>query len=222
MLQQLRPRMFQNYILKSLTSKWRMLSNIHKNESCYIFGSGGSIKWFDLTCFNDKPGIATGKLHYHKDYLKLDCIKYFVFPEPWIFVPHPFIYLDRHILHRKRMQFLKPIAKDINDLITTKKKMKTFINLSNAPFIKGENIYYMWRNLPIERNSTDKSLNTHDLFSGSFFASLTVAYFLGFKKIYLIGFDAFTIEPTLNLRFYEHGKGEIGKNTPRRIDIQFE
>ena len=61
--------------------------------------------------------------------------------------------------------------------------------------------------MPEIRNQTDKLLSQFDLFGGSFHASLSIAYYLGFSKIYLVGFDAWTIQPARTLRWYELGEG---------------
>lgn len=42
---------------------------------------------------------------------------------------------------------------------------------------------------------------------GSFDASLAIAYYLGFSHVYLIGFDAWTIQPARNMHWYERGEG---------------
>ena len=58
--------------------------DLHKDEECYIFGNGPSIKWMDLSNFKDKISICTGQMHYHKDFDELDS-RYFLLMEPWIF-----------------------------------------------------------------------------------------------------------------------------------------
>jgi hypothetical protein len=55
---------------------------------------------------------------------------------------------------------------------------------------------------------------SYNYFSGSFYSALTTALLLGFENIYLIGFDAFTLSPIKNIRYYEYGIGEIGYNHP--------
>ena len=50
--------------------------DIHRGESCYLFGNGASIKYFDLKKFDDKPSIGCGGLFLHKDFNELK-VKYF-------------------------------------------------------------------------------------------------------------------------------------------------
>lgn len=42
--------------------------DIHKGETCYIFGDGPSIKWFDLSKFSDHIGISCGVIPFHNDF----------------------------------------------------------------------------------------------------------------------------------------------------------
>ena len=70
-------------ISRYFLSGWSKFHNYHKGESCYIFGDGPSIKWFDLNAFTDKISIITGLLHHHKDFHNLN-VKYATLVEPWI------------------------------------------------------------------------------------------------------------------------------------------
>jgi len=42
--------------------------NIHKNETCYIFGDGPSVKWFDYNSFGNHIGFSCGRQIFHKDF----------------------------------------------------------------------------------------------------------------------------------------------------------
>ena len=67
----------------------------------------------------------------------------------------------------------------------------------------------MFRELPKSRNKTDDLLRQFDCFNGTFHAVLSLAYYMGFKKIYLVGFDGWTIQPARTLHWYELGNGEL-------------
>ena len=57
--------MYKNFLFKvanPILSRIYSLKNYHKGESCYIFGDGVSIKWFDLSSFSDKPVISLNKI----------------------------------------------------------------------------------------------------------------------------------------------------------------
>ena len=87
----------------------KRFKDIHKGQTCYIFGDEPSIKWFDLSNFDDHIGIACGNQMLHNDFGKLN-IKYYAIPEPWLFCPN---WIKKH-------QFLK----DYNKL--TAEYIKTF------------------------------------------------------------------------------------------------
>ncbi len=181
------------------TGQLQKFSNRHEGETCYIFGDGPSIKWFDFSEFGNHPAICCGMIPFHKDFEKLD-VRYIALVEPWLFVPKLF---QPKILHS-----LRQIAAEYRNCIIRLPDKKFFLNLSNQFSVSGKNINYVYRNLPNPRNAIDKQLNQFDIFGGSFHASLSLAYYMGFKTIYLVGFDAWTIQPARTLRWYELGDGE--------------
>ena len=72
-------------ISKPITNKTLQFKNQHLNQSCYIFGDGVSLKWFDLEAFANKPSILLNKFILHKDANKLD-LKYHFLIEPFFFL----------------------------------------------------------------------------------------------------------------------------------------
>lgn len=180
------------------TSRLERFSNKHIGESCYVFGDGPSIKWFDLDQFADHPAICCGMIPFHKDFVKLR-IKYATLAAPWVFLPK--------LLQPRMYHLLGGIASEYKRLVRNARHIEFFINLSNMPSLSGANVTHIYRGLPRERNFTDGLLRGFDLFAGSFHASLTLAYYLGFSKIYLVGFDAWTIQPSRNMHWYERGEG---------------
>lgn len=193
---------FKRLAAKFFTPGLKKFSNLHRGETCYIFGDGPSIKWFDLSLFNDHPAICCGMIPFHKDFHKLD-VKYVTLVEPWFFVPE-FLQPKVTYLHQ-----LKHIAAEYKKFIKNTPDKEFFVNLSNRFSLSGKNINYVYRGLPESRNEIDELLGQFDVFGGSFHASLTLAYYLGFSKIYLVGFDAWTIQPARTLRWYELGEGQF-------------
>jgi len=201
-------------VARASSSSWKRFSNRHKGESCYIFGNGPSIKWFDLNQFMEKPVISTGQLHYHNNFHKLN-VKYLALVEPWFFVST----MGRRLCgvskeHSNRLKDQRYIAEDYKNHIRQSPDKNYFLSLSNYLSLSGKNINYVYRGFPEIRNRTDQLLSQFDLFSGSFYASLSLAYYLGFTEIYLVGFDAWTIQPPRNIRYYEFGEGEFSDNVP--------
>jgi hypothetical protein len=187
-----------------LTDHLKKFSNRHEGETCYIFGDGPSIKWFDFSEFGNHPAICCGMIPFHKDFDKLD-VRYILLVEPWVFVPNIF---QPKILHCLRL-----IAAEYKNRIASLPDKEFFVSLSNRLSLSGKNINYVYRRLPNPRNEIDRRLNQLECFGGSFHASLSLAYYMGFKKIYLVGFDGWTIQPARALRWYELGEGEFFQST---------
>ena len=172
--------------------------NIHEGETCYIFGDGPSIKYFDLKKFNDYLGIACGNQIFHNDFNKLN-IKYYTVPEPWLFCNKIF---QRH----KFLRDYRPLTFHLKKKILINKHIKFFINLSNFGSLNNSNVHYVHRILS-KFSSVFSKFKNIDPFKGSFYSSLSLAYYMGFKKIYVIGHDAWTIKKNSSQRWYEYGKG---------------
>lgn len=187
-----------------LTRDLLKFRGIHDGETCYIFGDGPSIKWFDLKEFNDHPAICCNMFPFHKDFDDLN-VKYVICVEPWIFVP-------RFIQPRGYHGF-RNVAAEYKKHLYSMHDKEIFVSLSNRFSLRGKNIHYVYRRLPRYINHTDKLLSQFDCFSGSFYATLALAYFLGFKTIILIGFDAWTIQPARKSHWYEYGEGELFEAT---------
>jgi len=60
--------------------------NSFLNQTCYIFGDGGSQKFIDLKYFKDRPSICCGKIFFRNDFKNINPIIYAV-PEPFLFAP---------------------------------------------------------------------------------------------------------------------------------------
>jgi len=185
--------------------------DIHKGETCYIFGNGPSIKSFDLSEFGDHIGISTGAIPFHNDFDKLN-VRYHSLVEPWFYCPtwmKPHQYLkDFKVLACKQKEFMSKYE-----------GIDFFINASNFPWALGSNINYVHRKL-ITRNSKLYKLKAiQDPFSGSFHAILSLAYLMGFSKVYLVGFDGWTIQPSRTKRWFELGKGEYFTATNFAFDF---
>ena len=67
-------------------SKLHNFKDIHKGEDSYLFGSGASLKWFDLQEFSSKVSIAIPFLPFHRSFSVLN-VKYVMPIEPFWFYP---------------------------------------------------------------------------------------------------------------------------------------
>ena len=189
----------ERLVTNLFTAGLKKFRDRHRGESAYIFGDGPSIKWFDLESFAHLPAICCGMMPFHKDFHKLD-VRYATFIAPWIFLP-PW-------LQPRMYRGWGEIAAEYRRVISATPRIQFFVNLSNRCVVRDSNVSHVYRGLPGVRNDTDRLLRSFNLFDGSFHAALSLAYYMGFKRIFLVGFDAWTIEPARNLHWYELGEGE--------------
>ncbi len=170
----------------------------HSNDTCYILGDGPSLKNFDYKKLRQYPAICCGLQALHKDFNHLN-VMYYSIIEPYLFYPDCLII-------PKKLQYLKEhrlVTNEFKKIILIQKQINFFLNLSNILAIKGDNIVFTHRTLVKKNKKFHKFfVNNIDPFSGSFQATLSIALLLGFTKVYLIGFDAFTIEDS-PYRWYE-------------------
>ena len=176
--------------------------DIHQGETCYIFGDGPSIKWFDMSQFSDHIGISCGMIPMHNDFNKLN-IRYHLLLEPWFYCPS--------WMQPKYLKKNKHSVRFYRTFMKTHGSLDFFINATNFPWMAGKNINYVHRVLVTKNDKLQKVKSIVDPFGGSFHAVLSLAYLMGFSKVYLVGFDAWTIKPARTKRWYELGKGEIFK-----------
>src|SRR4051812_38379284 len=106
-------------------------SNAHQGGTCYIFGDGPSIKWFDLGLLNRHPAICCGMIPFHRDFHRLD-VRYAAFVAPWIFLPA--------ILQPKMYHAFAEIAGAYAELVRRSPGQRFFVHWSNAPIVGGVNV----------------------------------------------------------------------------------
>ena len=188
--------MFDRLLVGPLAKKARA----HQGEDCYIFGDGPSVKWFDLKSFRDKPAICCNMFPFHKYFRELD-VRYCTITEPRYFAP---LFLKRG---RANLVGTHAISRDYRKLIAQNPRIGFLVHISNYPFIRGSNVSFEAGRLP-GSGGLIRELNRFVVFGGAFYATLGLAYFLGFARVYLIGFDAWVIQPSRLRHWYEFGEGE--------------
>lgn len=172
--------------------------NRHEGETCYIFGDGPSIKSFDYSNFTDHISISCGMQIFHRDFHKLN-VKYYSLIEPYLFCPDWIIFTEKH-------QYLKKhriITNEFKNLMKLNTDITFFINLSNIFTIYRKNICFLHKYI-VKNIDTFKLLKSKNInpFANSFNTVISIARLMGFKKIYLIGFDSHTIKNS-PYRWYE-------------------
>lgn len=196
--------------LESILCNLERFKGRHEGESCYIFGDGPSLKWLDLACFGDFPAICCGMLPFHRQFKQID-VRYCLLVEPRLFLPK--------FMQPKSLSECSAVVDAYRTVIETNPDRRFFLHVSNYLSFSAPNVSYLFRGLPAERDGADHVLNRHRPFSGSFHASLALASHFGFSKIYLVGFDAWTLQPARDLHWYELGEGILFEPTNLATDF---
>jgi len=199
--------MIKNIILKKLSkniiSRNKKYLNIHKNDECYIFGNGLSLKYYDLSLFNDKIGIACGPVFSHKNFRNTK-IKYLYEGHPFFFYriwknPYRVFSIEKNLLGN----FYKNNLKKIKDI-------DFFCSLSNYFGIRGENINFL-HHFDQEFNGFNYPSIDNEFTSmkSALMGMIGLSINMGFKRIILVGCD-YCMSPSIIGHFFE--KGEIKDN----------
>ncbi|MFT3858150.1 MAG: hypothetical protein QM742_11860 [Aquabacterium sp.] len=187
-----------------LLARLKRFEGIHKGQSCYIFGDGPSLKWFDLSAFKDRPAIACNNVMFHKGFDELDVL-YYAIVAPWLFCP---IWMQRH----RNIRELRGLAAAYRARIHASPDIEFFLAWSNRGSIRAPNVTFLGRKLPAGQEQYEQ-LNAFNLFGGAFNAALSLAYYMGFSEVYLVGFDSWIIQPARKSHWYERGEGEFFEPT---------
>lgn len=200
-------------IAEPVLKKVLKLKNIHAGKSCYIFGDGISIKWFDLSVFSNKPVISLNKIAFHKQSSFLN-LKYTTFIEPYYFYPY-YIEPDPGMVKTTGKKIFKNhVQKKFKELIKKQSNTTFFVNISNYPTLWDSNICWVYKmiNDPNSKFLQECYSNNQSIYQSSFRCAISMAIYMGFSEIFLVGCD-YTHKKTKAQRWYEKGTGII-KNFP--------
>ena len=188
-----------NPLIKKIISKNKKLKNIYQSQSCYIFGNGYSLKYYDLKKFSNLKSFTCAWNYLHKDFNSLDiCGDFHV--HPGMFSPvwiHPY---------KKNITFTNNTRKFLFKTNRINNKNRIFTSISNFPFlIHKKNIFYLhhFKKKDLDLNFIDPS-DKYSLMFGSLFSMIGVAAYMGFNKIILVGMDYLSSKPKYG-HFYEFG-----------------
>jgi hypothetical protein len=197
----LRGNLFNSMLFKatkSFLSSNKKFKDIHQGESCYIFGNGASIKYYDLAEFNDRVSIGCGLLFLHKDFEKLNM--------PYYYTSHPFFYYPawtNPYSHSLERNVLGSIYKSN---IYQNRDIEYFVSLTNYLGLTGRNINYVYHYDELITNKKCPDLSGKFTFMESALSGmLGIAVYMGFKDIILVGCD-YASTPKMQGHFYEYGK----------------
>ena len=192
----------KNRILFNLTEKIllrnKKFKGIHNGESCYLFGNAKSLKYYDLSLFNDRVSIGCNLLFFHKDFSKIR-MSYYYNGDPFNF--YPFLrdpYTRKIVRHVLGNLYKKKISENSD--------VNYFINVSDYPIMRGKNIFYAHH---FGQQFSDYSNCSLDgVFSANQTAlsgMLGLAIYLGFKDVTLVGCDHL-LRPKATEHFFEYGR----------------
>lgn len=188
--------------------KINTLRDKHKGEICNIYGDGVSIKWFDISKIPENFIFTLGLMPFHKQ-MKFSKNLYPFIIEPFYFYPYQQI-----TINKKKVWWRNQINPLYSNFIKSNETNNVFINISNLPFIYSQKIKYVFRDIPDKNFEFGRSLEEHSLmpYHGSLRAAITIAIYMGFSRINLIGCDYTHQEPKVRY-WYEKGEGKIIENT---------
>ena len=169
--------------------------NIHAGETCYIFGNGGSLKYYDISKLSkDIPAIVCSYSLIDKRLEKLN-VKYMVVTDSYNL--YPVLYNTYPHVRKFQINRCRPILKKIIEKAT---KVHIFTSLTNlyATFFWKIPLNYVF-NFGEKKYKSDMA----GLFNGDSAASimLATAKYLGFSKAIIMGCDYFGTPPILG-HFY--------------------
>lgn len=201
---------FINKILLSiffnLLKKNKKFKDVHKGESCYIFGNGSSLKWYDLKQFNDRVSIGCGALFAHTDIEEIN-LKYYYIAHPLFFYKYwrnP--YSGKYEKNKIGKFYKRKIKKNFD--------IEYFASLSNYFGIQGKNINYVYHFGQANKLNIGNQMNgVFSMMTGSFPGMIGMALYMGFEEITLVGCD-YASNPRKPSHFYDYGD-EVGVYSDR-------
>ena len=182
---------------QNLVTSNEKFHNVHKGETCYILGNGGSLKYFDLSVLSNATTIGcTYSLMDNR--LSTSSLNYCVFPSAYLMYP---LWKKKNLITGQRIQLnaLSPIFKK---LIKENNKTHFFVSLTDRySFLKTpENMSYIYHFGKKEGYSFDMA-GAFSLLDGGLDAMIGIAKYLGFSKLVLLGCD-YLGSPCLEGHFY--------------------
>ena len=189
----------QNLFPDELKKRNKRFENVHKNDRCFILGSGHSILSQDLTKLKNEIVITQNHFQAHKDIS-------IIAPKYHIVIPkfHPADYDNDWIEWIQDMEVKLPADTTFFFGSNTKALIETKTNLASRSFYIDSGFHAIsLRKAKVD--ITKRIMNIPTVIT----QCITIALYMGFKKIYLTGFDLDQIcrmSDRDNVRFYGHSQ----------------
>ena len=177
---------------KKLLLKNKNIKHSFDGKRCFIFFTGNSVENFDFDLLKNEQIIACGASILHKDFKKCNVVAY-LNPGPW--EPRSLLYFDFifssvfRATKRGCSVFLHSTAFPHVNKLTSYREQDTYYLSSDGNYLTINDI-----------NSDLQQLN--NVQENSISAALSVASYMGFKEIYLLGADYLT-DPIVYGHFYD-------------------
>lgn len=185
------------------------LMNIHKGGRCFILGSGKSIARQDLSFLKNEISFSLNLFYLHDDY-DLFKPRYHVFSG---MANHPDVSLE------KGLEIYREIEKKIRSEIL-------FLNYKDLPFVTKNNLFnnnvvrYVQYTKPIEtihKYGINMDYPIYKVYNVAMVA-MQIAFYMGFKEIYLLGLDHDWVirkaQNNYNEHFYNPLKSIVDRGEP--------
>lgn len=204
---------------KDLFKKNINLKDKHKKDRCFIVGTGSSIKEQDLKLLKDEFVIGVSGLFTHKDIKNIKLNYYVLAPV--------FEYHAKYNDKQNYINWLKDMDQTLNDDIVM------FIHIGDKKYLEENNIfenkiiywndYSAWQEIAKIKNIDLEYIP--EIYSVSETA-ISTALYMGFKEIYLVGFDHDWFDDTYkyfdNKTYMKHWKGLEQKSKEMGVDAEFQ
>jgi hypothetical protein len=158
--------------------KLSKFKNKHLGETCYLIGDGAELRFFDLSKFDDHPAICFNFSYLHKDIINRKSVYYSCLVEPFFVLKNSVPFAKTEII-KNLINYVKRHSKDL--------KLNFFISSTNIFNFMGKNTLKIFYRLPQDSFTKEWLKYSYKFNQGSFSNALTLARYMGFSDIFLIG-----------------------------------
>jgi hypothetical protein len=157
--------------------KVKKFKDIHHGEEAYIIADSSELRLMDLTVFDDLPAICFNFSFFINDILNRTKPTYTHLIESFYFYKY-FTYEGNRL----------NITKSLKNVLDSR-NFVFFTNLTNILNFFLYDVYYLFMTLPEDKFT--KKIKQEDKFvtSLSIKTAISLAIYMGFKKVYLVGFS---------------------------------
>lgn len=188
------------------------LKDIHKNERCFIIGLGKSINQQDLKLMKNEIVIGISGLFTHED-IKIIMPTYYVLSP--VFKNHGHLNKEENYI-----AWFKAMDEALDDSV------KMIIHISDKHYLDKYNIFenkkIYWNDYEFWNGERINDFEMHTIpnINSVSEAALSIALYLGFEKIYMLGFDHTWYEKNDN-HFDNKKVFQYFKKTQRDLNKEF-